>query len=83
MSAVGVEYIGGPMDGRREYVMADDEDVPPPELYALATLSNPTLPFVNGGRIEAIQTRRTVYERHPSPRPYGPPWLYILKGLDL
>lgn len=83
MSLVQIEYVGGALDGRREVIEADSEEIPPPELYALAPLNNPTLPFVNGGRVEAIQTRRIVYERHPSPRPYGPLWLYILKGLDL
>jgi hypothetical protein len=80
VSTALVEFVGGPLDGHQRDVPTDAEGVPQARV-PVAYLDAPTPGWHVGPYGESLA--KIVYERHPSPRAYGPLWLYLLKDLDI
>lgn len=69
MSGVGVEFIGGPLDGQLLVMACDDLMDPPSPL---------DLPEFSAWPVPTYRTHR--YEREPHPGDEGPLWLYRWAG---
>lgn len=64
MPGVLVEFVGGPCDGERRVVRAEDPMDPPLRLVVAGLV---------GSRPDVIEID---YIRKPNPSPYGPLWHY-------
>lgn len=69
MSGVGVEFVGGPLDGEWLVMAAVDPMDPPVSLEVPEFCAWPVPKYV-----------RHAYEREVSPRDEGPLWLYRWAG---
>ncbi len=76
MSGVGVEFVGGPLDGRQQWINADPMNPPARIEFTSAPAS------WRGGASESPPPPavRLVYAREPSGRDDGPLWLYRWGG---
>lgn len=78
MSGVGVEFVGGPIDGRHQWIHCADPMDPP--LTWLCEEVN-VAAWSRGLSLDApVPVRTHVYLREPSGRDEGPLWLYRWAG---
>lgn len=75
----GVEYIGGPADGRLEVVEADDEGWPP-KVRTLQVV--PALRYGQGSPDEVIRLVPFTYRRRVNPTNHGEHWQYVYEPTD-